>query len=88
MTALMLNAEHFCYKDAVKQFLQAGADLNLADNEGNTALHYALWSGDSGVARYLIKKGADYNRPNNQGITPMQAAVENGMDTVLDLMIP
>jgi len=68
------------------ELIQAGADINAVDNEGNTALYYALKSGDAASARYLIKKGADYNRPNNQGETPVQVAVEEGFDTVLELM--
>ncbi|WWR16706.1 ankyrin repeat domain-containing protein [Lachnospiraceae bacterium JLR.KK008] len=86
MTALMLNADHYCFKDAIKQLIQAGADIHITDNEGNTVLYYALQNGDSGVARYLIKKGANYNQPNNEGITPVQVAVEHGLDTVLELM--
>ena len=86
MTALMLNADHYCFKDVIKPLIQAGADIQVADNDGNTALHYALQYGDQGVARYLIKKGADYNLPNNDGKTPVQIAVETGMDTVLELM--
>lgn len=86
MTALMLNADQSCFKDVVKQLLKAGADINIADNEGNTALVYALQNGDSEVSRYLIKKGADYNRPNNDGQTPAGLAVEQGLDTVLELM--
>lgn len=86
MTALMLNADHYCYKDVIKLLIQAGADIQAADNEGNTALYYALQTREAGVARYLIRKGAAYNHPNNEGITPVQVAVENGMDTVLELM--
>lgn len=85
-TALMLHAENSCFKDTIKLMVRAGADINMADNEGNTALYYSLQSGDVEAARYLIKKGADYNRPNNQGETPVQLAVENGYDTVLELM--
>lgn len=86
MTALMIHAGNHCYKDVVKMLMQAGADIHIADNAGNTVLYYALKYGDAGTARYLIKKGADYNRPNNQGETPVQIAVEKGMDTVLELM--
>lgn len=86
MTALMHNAENYCFKDVIKPLIQAGADIGIVDNEGNTALHYALRAGDAGVARYLIKKGADYNLPNNDGVTPAQIAVETGQDTVLELM--
>ena len=86
-TALILNAENQCYKDVIKELVRAGADVNMADNNGNTALYHALRYGNQEAARFLIKKGADYNRSNNQGITPMQVAVEKGYDTVLELMM-
>lgn len=33
-----------------------------------------------------VPVGADYNHLNNQGETPVQIAVEEGYDTVLELM--
>ena len=76
----------FRSKDIVKELVRAGADINIANNEGNTALHYALRYGNQDVSRYLVKKGADYNRANNQGVTPVQLAAERGYDTVLEVM--
>lgn len=81
-TLMMLRTD----KDTVKELLRAGADLNKADNHGNTALHYALESGNAETACYLIRKGADYSRANNQGRTPGQMATEAGYDSVLALM--
>lgn len=85
-TALILNTREQCYKEVIKELIRAGADVNLADNTGNTALHYALQYGDQEVARFLVKKGADYNRTNNRGESAVQMAVEKGYDTVLELM--
>lgn len=82
-TAMMLHP----HKDMIKELLKAGADMNLADNEGNTVLHYALREYSEGTARYLIKKGIDYSRANNDGETPADIAVENGFETVLELMV-
>ena len=81
-TLMMLDTD----KDTIKELLCAGADIDMADNDGNTALYYVLKDGNVEAARYLIKKGADYNHLNNRGETPVQIAVENGYDTVLDLM--
>ena len=66
--------------------MRAGADVNVSNNSGDNALHYALRYGNQEAARFLIKKGADYNKTDNQGITPLQIAVEKGYDTLLDIM--
>jgi len=44
-TALMLAAQHGSINVA-KELIAAGADLNARDNKGNTALDYALQSGN------------------------------------------
>lgn len=85
-TALILNAQNICFKDAVKELVRAGADINMVDNAGNNALYYTLKYGRQDVARFLIKKGADYNHANNKGENSVQVAVEKGYDTVLELM--
>lgn len=82
MTAMMLYPD----KDLIKELLRAGADIHLADKEGNTALHHALKECHESAARFLVKKGANYNCPNNEGETPVQIAAEGGFDMVLDLM--
>lgn len=66
--------------------MRAGADIDAADTNGRTALHYALRYGSQDVARYLIKKGADYNRADNSGVTPASLAAEKGFETALELM--
>ena len=83
---MILQTENMCFKDIVKGLVKAGADINVSDNQGNTALYYALRYGNQEVARFLIKKGADYNHTNNKGESPVQIAVEKGYDTVLELM--
>ena len=82
MTVMMRNTD----KDMIKELIRAGADIHLADNEGNTALHHALDNYSQDSARFLIKKGADYNRPNNDGVTPVQMAIEKDFEMVLELM--
>ncbi len=87
-TALLCNASTLnqCFKEIVKELVRAGADVNIANNEGNTALHYILRYSTQDIARFLVKKGADYNHANLKGVTPAQIAVEQGYDTVLELM--
>jgi ankyrin repeat protein len=47
----------------------AGADVNAADHDGNTALHHAAARGDNDSILYLVSKGADVTRVNREGQT-------------------
>ena len=47
--------------EAVKQHLDAGADVNTKDEDGETPLHTATYRGDKEIAELLIAAGADVN---------------------------
>ena len=47
----------------------AGADINAADHDGNTALHHSAARGDNDSILYLVSKGADVTKVNREGQT-------------------
>jgi ankyrin repeat protein len=51
--------------------LERGADPNLADARGWTALHQAASRGNEHVFRALLEKGADPGRADEKGVTPV-----------------
>lgn len=53
--------------EAVMTLLANGADVHIADVEGNTPLHHAARSSDPGVAALLRDAGADLNALNGDG---------------------
>lgn len=75
------GAAQFDSVETVRALLDAGADVNTVDDQGNTALAYAVRSAWTTpyVVQLLRDRGADPTIANNQGSTPLDrvAAVEN-----------
>ncbi|KAG8823676.1 hypothetical protein FRC17_009260 [Serendipita sp. 399] len=62
-----------------------GADIQLADLQGNTALHYASAWGHIPCVVTLIERGCDFNAKNNDGFTPSDYAYSNNtLDALQD----
>jgi uncharacterized protein len=60
---------------AVKYLVEeTGADVNLRDHEGNTAIHHAAARGDTEMIEYLVSKGADVKAVNREGQTTVDMA--------------
>jgi uncharacterized protein len=49
-------------------------DVNVADQDGNTALHNAAARGDNDMIQYLVSKGADVKAVNRSGYTTVDMA--------------
>src|ERR1700736_4466342 len=72
----MHNAARAGDVERVKALLAAGADVNLRDSLGGTALHDAAWAGDKTIVTLLLDHGADVNaRHMESSSTPLQYAV-------------
>ena len=72
--------------EAVKQHLEAGADVNVKDNIGLTPLHMAAGDGRKEVAELLIAKGAEVNAKNKDGKTPLDWAIDFKHTELADLL--
>jgi ankyrin repeat protein len=58
---------------AVTAALDLGADVNAANQAGDTALHAAAAKGLNTVVQLLADKGAQLNAKNKRGLTPLAA---------------
>jgi ankyrin repeat protein len=71
----------------IKALLEAGADVNVADELGEKPLHIAAVRGYLQAASMLIAKGADVNGGDGRGLTPLHAAAWSGNNEVVALLI-
>ena len=71
----------------VKAALDAGAAIDARDNQGQTALLFAVQRGDPDLARELIDRGADINAEAANHDTPWLLAGALGRTEILAAML-
>ena len=62
--------------EAAKELVENGADVNLMDPAGTSAMILAIINSHYDVAAMLLDKGADPNVADVSGMTPLYAAVD------------
>ncbi|MBK9130425.1 MAG: ankyrin repeat domain-containing protein [Gammaproteobacteria bacterium] len=75
------------HADVVALLIQKGADVNVSNHYGDTALKYAAQNGHVRAARVLLENGADANKGNYIRYIPMMDAVAEGHAEVVMLLI-
>jgi hypothetical protein len=78
-------------KDNVVEFigellLNAGCDVNAADNKGRTPLMYAAASERSEVVNLLLRRGANVRAKDHNGESALDWAVKSGNNTIILLL--
>jgi len=73
--------------DTVKTLLKSGADVNVKNKDGRTALMEAAFSGHTEIVKLLIAKGADMNAKNKDGGTALIYAAWQGHIEIAKLLI-
>jgi len=70
-------------KAAVRKLIASKADVNAAQADGATALHWAVYRGDRELVNELIRAGANPKAANREGATPLWLASVNGDAAVI-----
>lgn len=61
----------------VRDLLDRGADVNVRNHKGQTALHCAAKAGFAPIVALLLDRGADVNAKDHQGRTPLATALRS-----------
>ena len=72
---------------AVQKLIAQRVDVNVADAEGMTALHWAVRADDVSISALLLKAKAAANTPTRNGITPLWLAVMNRNAELTDILL-
>ena len=81
------HAERGSSRAAVEERLSAGADVNEAEPDGTTALHWAIQVDDQDVAQTLLEAGAAVDATNRYGVTPLALAATNGSAPLVNTLL-
>ena len=72
---------------AVRAALARKADVNVAQADGTTALHWAVEQDDAEMADVLLRAGARVAARTREGVTPLQLAAINGSTAMIDRLL-
>jgi ankyrin repeat protein len=74
-------------KAAIRALIQQKADVNAAQSDGATALHWAVYRDDLETVDLLVRTGANVKAANRTGATPLYVASLNGNAAIIDRLI-
>src|SRR4030095_7738814 len=66
---------------------QPGVNVNTAEADGMTALHWAARADDRATVQLLLRSGANAKAANRYGITSLSLAATNGSAPVIDALL-
>jgi uncharacterized protein len=72
---------------SVRALLKQRADVNAAQGDGSTALHWAANLDNLAIADLLIRAGAHADAANDLGSTPLHVACTNGSAPMVDRLL-
>ena len=72
---------------ALRALVQRSADVNAAQPDGTTALHWAVTWNNEDAVNLLLRAGADAKARNRYGATPLSEAVTSGSAAMVEALL-
>lgn len=72
--------------EALKKVVDAGADINRKNNDGESVISYFIKNKPTSYSKYLAERGVNLNFSENKGWTPVFYAVVSGDLELVDIM--
>lgn len=69
------------------QYIEHGIDPNMSNQDGNTFLMLAAYSGHAELTKALIEKGADVNKLNGRNQSPLAGVIFKKEDQLVDILL-
>lgn len=74
-------------ESAVRELLQRHVNVNAAEPDGTTALHWSVRANNLALAELLLHSGANANAMNRYGITPLSLAASAGNAPMIEMLL-
>jgi ankyrin repeat protein len=71
----------------VQTLLKDHPDVNAAQADGMTALHWATYQDDATSVKLLLDAGANAKAENRYGVTPISLAATNGNERIIQMLL-
>jgi ankyrin repeat protein len=70
-----------------RALIEQGVDVNTAQGDGATALHWAAHWDDLAIVDLLVRRGANVNAEEDAGVTPLVLACLNGSARMVERLL-
>jgi len=86
LNEVLIRASETGRKGIVEKLLKLGANPNLKDKNGDTALIWATRNGHTDIVEMLLNAGADPNIMNKWGRTAITEASRRGLTDIVKML--